>query len=216
VRAFSPAPFSYERVILSTYNPTLANLLSIQWLLLRTGAPVPPGMTNAGRVGRFTLYRRLNAAPRASLLGTWSSAPEPGVALAYIRRPGFDPDATAVVEHTTGSGRLAAVGTARYHSTGSGSASVAVSSPRPQLLLIRTPYASGWKATVNGHAVPVLPADYVDQGVMVPAGRSVVELEFTDPWVMRGVYLSLAAVVALLGAAAVAAAGGRRQTADEL
>ena len=31
-----------------------------------------------------------------------------------------------------------------------------------------------------------MPTDYIDQGVIVPAGRHVVRLTFTDPWVMRG------------------------------
>ena len=73
----------------------------------------------------------------------------------------------------------------------------------PALVLIRTPYAQGWQATVDGHSAAVVPADYVDQGVLVPRGRHVIRLTFTDPWVMRGVWGTLVAIGVLLVVAVV-------------
>ena len=60
-------------------------------------------------------------------------------------------------------------GTARYVPGAPGSATVVVDVTDPALVLIRTPYAEGWQATVDGHGAAVVPADYVDQGVLVPA-----------------------------------------------
>ena len=95
----------------------------------------------------------------------------------------------------------AAAGAARYQAGEPGHATVYVHAPRRELLLVRTPYASGWHATIDGAAAAVVPTDYLDQGVIVPAGRHVVRLTFTDPWVMRGLVGSAAAILILLLAA---------------
>ena len=111
-------------------------------------------------------------------------------------------------------GKHSSAGTAHYISTGAESATVDVRVPRRQLLLIRIPYASGWHATIDGAPTPLVPTDYIDQGVIVPRGHHVVRLTFTDPWVVRGLVGSGLAIAALLLAAGAAAIYARRPSPD--
>ena len=103
-------------------------------------------------------------------------------------------------------GRPAPVVRARAAFTWRGlqAATVRVSTPRPAILLVRNAFDPGWHATVDGQPASLQPADYVAQGVPVPAGRHEVELTYDDPTIGYGVLGSALAMVLLLGAALVA------------
>jgi uncharacterized membrane protein YfhO len=56
----------------------------------------------------------------------------------------------------------------------------------------------GWRATLDGQAAPILRANYLSQGVVVPAGRHVVELRYQPDSFTIGAALSgLAALAGL-------------------
>ncbi len=212
LRALGGAPINYEHANFSRVPLVLGNLLRVQWVLRPTHARPQPAEVAVRRAGAFTLYRR-PAPPAASLLGSWKVVAGPVSSLAIVRRPGFDPNRDAVIESGPGSGGHGPVGgggSARYHSQEAGRATVDVLAPRRELLLVRTPYASGWHATIDGAPAAVVPTDYLDQGVIVPAGRHIVRLTFTDPWVMRGLIGSALAIAVLLLAAAGSAAAARK------
>ena len=69
---------------------------------------------------------------------------------------------------------------------------------------------------MDGRPVHVLPTDYVDQGVVVPAGHHTLRLTFADPWVLRGLIGSIVAIalVLLLALAAATVGGARRARAS--
>lgn len=213
MRALGGAPINYEHANFSRVPLTLGNLLRVQWVLRPTGSRPQPAEVAVNRAGAFTLYRR-PAPPAASLLPSWDAVAGPVSSLAAVRRRGFDPNREAVIEAGPDSGGHgpagAAAGAARYQAGEPGHATVYVHAPRRELLLVRTPYASGWHATIDGAAAAVVPTDYLDQGVIVPAGRHVVRLTFTDPWVMRGLVGSAAAILILLLAAGGAAWAQRK------
>ena len=216
VRAMGSRESNYEHIRFADVPPTLANLLQVGWVIRAVRTPAGPGETRVRHTRHFALFRRGAVPPRATLLTGWTAARSPAQALAFVRRPGFDPARDAVVEGAapgpTPAGSPLTPGTARYAAGDPGSATVIVRSPRAALLLIRTPYASGWRASIDGNSAPVLAADYVDQGVIVPPGRHVVALTFTDPWVLRGVYGTVLAILAiLLGALGLGLAGRARE-----
>jgi len=69
--------------------------------------------------------------------------------------------------------------------------------------VIRNVFDPNWHATLDGQPVPLLRADYLLQGVMVPKGRHTIELSYDDPTIWAGVLGSLAALLALLTLAVV-------------
>jgi hypothetical protein len=66
---------------------------------------------------------------------------------------------------------------------GSDSSSVRVGTDcdGPCLVVVARPWAPGWKATVDGSRMPVLRANLAGMGVISPAGRHTVEIEYR-PW----------------------------------
>jgi uncharacterized membrane protein YfhO len=114
-----------------------------------------------------------------------------------------------------GSGTGGAGGTADYRSLGPQSAEVTVDAPSTALVLIRTPFDRGWTATVDGRPRPVIPADYVDQGVSVPPGHHVIELRYEDPAIGQGLVASVLVIAVILGVAVWLARRERRRAAAE-
>jgi hypothetical protein len=219
VRAMGSRVSNYEHIRFTDVPPTLANLLSVGWVVRPIQDGAIPGETRVRATRRFALYRRNAVAPRASLITNWRTVDSPDVALAFVRDPAFRPNRQAVVEGDTPAlgkpGPPIRQPTPRYVAGRPGTATIIAHAVQPSLLLIRTPYAAGWTATIDGHSASVLPADYVDQGVFLPAGRHVVKLTFTDPWVLWGVYGSLATIVVLLlVAAALRGRGGPGHAAE--
>ena len=70
-------------------------------------------------------------------------------------------------------------------------------------MLVRTPYDQNWHASVDGETAQVLAADYVVQGIPVPAGNHTILLSYVDPSVGYGL-AGTAASIGVLIAAAVA------------
>ncbi|MDH5224360.1 MAG: YfhO family protein, partial [Actinomycetota bacterium] len=81
---------------------------------------------------------------------------------------------------------------------------IAVRATAPSIVVVRTTFEDGWRATVDGVEESVLPVDGFLQGVAVPAGEHEVRLTYRDPAVSAGVRAGLVAwtTLALAGLAA--------------
>jgi hypothetical protein len=90
-----------------------------------------------------------------------------------------------------------------YRAVGEQSARVDVDAPAPSIVLVRTVFDPNWQATVDGRPVQVLAANFVDQGIPVPAGRHIIVLAYRDPRIGQGLVGSALALAALFSAAAV-------------
>ncbi len=212
VRAMGSAPSNYEHIRFKRVPPTLADLLQVAFVLRPADHPAPGNETLLRRSRGFALYALPHPTPPISLFRGWRSARSPGAALAEVRAPGFNPRRTAIVERAPGQpASNQHVGSARYRTSGPGSATVTTVTQHRELLLIRTPYASGWTATLDGKHVRVLAADYVDQGVILPPGRHTLKLVFRDPWVERGMLATIAVAAAVLCAAMALAVRDRNR-----
>jgi hypothetical protein len=84
---------------------------------------------------------------------------------------------------------------------------VEVDSSGRGLLVLAEPWYPGWRATVNGAAAPVLPANAWMRAVPVPSGPSRVVLAYCSRYLPAGALISVAAVAAL----GVALLSGRRR-----
>lgn len=69
---------------------------------------------------------------------------------------------------------------------------IRVSSERPAFLVLKDAYFPGWRATVNGEAVDVVPTNVLFRGVPVPAGESEVVFSYMPTAWLTSLGLSLA------------------------
>lgn len=194
----------YNAGYFTEVSPLAFDLLDVGWVVAPAGRRLPPGARPVMTASGWTLFR-LSPPPRASVFTSWARAPTADGALAAVSAPGFRTATRLVVEGwpaqpTGGTGETRAV----YRSTGPQSARIDVTTDAPSVVLVRNSYDPNWRATVDGRPAPVLAADYVAQGVPVPAGTHVVELRYEDRTIGLGLLLSGVSLAALLGLALAA------------
>jgi hypothetical protein len=153
--------------------------------------------------------------PRVSVLPTWTVVALPPDALNAIGTPGFDPSRSLVLEREPGIAPApgAQPGTATYREVSPEDIRVGIDAPTPSVVVVRNSYDPGWTATLDGDPVPVLSADYLLQGVAVPAGRHEIHLMYEDPDVTRGLAAGAAVWLILLAAIPAAVLLERRRSA---
>jgi len=81
---------------------------------------------------------------------------------------------------------------------GEGFYQVRYSAAADTLVRIAIPFAPGWRATVDGMPVAILPVDYALSGVMVPAGQHQLTLWFRPNNFLAGAALSVAAIIGIV------------------
>jgi hypothetical protein len=203
LRAVDRTSLDYNAAVLTRLDPAALDLLGVRALVARSAEPPEPGDAPAVVAGRWALYRRSAAPPPAEAFTAWTGARSSRLSLRAVTSPGFDPERTLVVEGMPtrrGPSRSVPV---RVISSGAGSMKLAVTVPTEAVVLVRTTFDEGWRAAVDGRPVPVVPADFLDQGVVVPAGRHTVDLTYEDRGIAWGLAGSLTFVLVLAGAAVV-------------
>jgi hypothetical protein len=206
VRAVEPTKIKYNVAAFGDPSPAVLNLLDIDWVVGPSLLPPTDDLAPIVREGTWTLYRRAEASPRASLVDAWMVAASEQDALRRVSSPGFDPSTLVVLEEHPGLPEAVIssdTGSVAYEDLGPQAARIVVESSEDALLLIRTIHDPNWHATVDGNPVPVLRADYLFQAVPMSEGRHVVELRYDDPWIGYGLAGSGLAMAALAVAAAL-------------
>jgi hypothetical protein len=179
-------------------------------LLAPDGTPHPLPLTTAFELvphddpSPVKLYRARAAPPTVWLVPETVVADDPQ-ALAFLRGPAFAPERTAVVAPTAEARALAAApdapaGSARVVERLPEHWTIETDAPGERLLVIPQAFFPGWEATIDGAPAPVVRANYLLQGVYVPAGTRRVEIVYRPRSVLLGLLVSF---VALLGAAVV-------------
>jgi Bacterial membrane protein YfhO len=174
----------------------LLDVLRISTVLVpRDEAPraTPPwfdSRVEAGSLVRYTYRPRL---PAAFLIGKVRLVDAETALAAGRGKIAFDPTKSALVE---GRCALCAAMKARGNPRGvvarwrPGSVRATVDAARPALFVVSQSWVSGWSATVDGRAAPVVRADALVLGVPVPAGRHEVRLEYHTPGLKAGSLIS--------------------------
>jgi hypothetical protein len=188
------------------HPPAVAlDLLQVNWAIGRAGRDPPvDGAKPMATEGQWVLYGLPVVYPRASVVGSWQVVTSPDAALAEVTDPAFEPAAQVLLEGSPGITPNTAPGrpgTAAYRAMGDQAARVDVEAPGPSIVLVRNVYDPGWHATVDGRPARVLPADYLDQGIPVPAGRHTIVLSYDEPLVGEGLIGSGVALTVLFGLA---------------
>lgn len=217
VRATGGGPVAYNASFFRwPPSPATMNLLHVG-SVVSPRDEAPAGRRAVAREGRWILYDSPDPPPRASVLPSWRVVASSDASLRAVATEGFDPARTVVLEEDPrlGPGGPGPSLEATYRSTGPQSAEIAVDAPSAAIVLVRTPYARNWHATVDGRSVRILPADHLLQGIPVAAGGHMVMLTYADPWIGYGLLGSALAVLALLVAALLTwRAGAARRTAS--
>ena len=205
VRAVQPTMIKYNVAAFGDPSPAVLDLLDVDRVVGPTLPALPGDVAPLVREGAWTLYRRGEGSPRASLVGAWTVAASEHDALRQVVSAGFDPSELVVLEEHPGLPRASSplgTGSVGYEELGPQAARIVVESGRDAILLIRSVHDPNWHVTVDGNPAPLLRADYLFQAVAVSEGRHVVDLRYDDPWVGSGLAGSALSVAAMAVAAA--------------
>jgi hypothetical protein len=196
LRAANPLPMYYNAAVVASPTASLTRLLGVRYLTVPDGVMPPlPGRVVLDADG-YQLVELDGWEPRVSVLRNWRVTSDAG-ALSTVTDPAFDPAASPAILITDpglGTPPLDAPApppAAAYDERSPQDVRVSVDSPGSAVILVRTTYDAGWTATVDGRAAPVLPTDYLLQGVAVTAGPHTIELTYHDADVTRGLQLGI-------------------------
>jgi hypothetical protein len=215
IRFEARANLNYNAAFIKHVRPVHLDLLQVAYVIERAGQrPSVPGAEPVVRDGSFVLLRVPDPAPLASFLTSCRRVERPDDALDAVEAPDFDPRGEVVLDSARGvaCGPTAGTGgSVESIAAGPQEVRIEVRAPAAGVALVRNSWDEGWHATVDGRPAPVLHADYLDQGVAVPAGRHVVVLRYDDPSVGLGLLGTALAVALLVGVALVAVGVERRR-----
>jgi hypothetical protein len=106
------------------------------------------------------------------------------------------PGSARVVSPTTSVGGGAP--SVRYRRVSTDQIELDVEAPTPGFARVLEAYDIGWRATVNGAPAKIWPAHQMAMAVAVPAGTSLVRLEFFTPGRDAGLLMSLGSVAGVV------------------
>lgn len=184
------------------------------WTRLRF---VPGQGLAAAESGSFTeiyaaevrIYENDAILPRASLFTAAEVLPEAAV-LARLKDPLFDPlkkvvlsaesvpaEARALLQ-TIGAGEAGPAESARITLYESQRVTIEAETGAPAILMLNDTNYPGWRATLNGKSTPILQANYLFRGVILPAGKNVIEFSYQPNSLRLGGLISIAGLVILV------------------
>jgi hypothetical protein len=191
--------------------PPVLSMLNLRYLIGQGKPPRPmqPIITHDG----YWVWENEDVLPRAFVPAAVRPAPDKERLLRLLGAAAFDPSAVAYVDNPP-SLPESCRGTADIVAETPTHLTLDVSMETPGLVVLADLWYEGWQATVDGRQVPVLRVNHALRGVVVPAGRSKLEFVYRPAGWVKGLWLSGAALTALVlwvAALRVLAAGGTRR-----
>ena len=162
------------------------------------------------------LVRNASVLPRAFFVPAWEAVSDSD-AFRRMKEPDFNPLKVALV---TAPGISSGGKSADSGSTPAPVAQTlrkvnrqtyAVNAPTEGVLVVSDMWFPFWKVKVDGNDAPLLRTDFAFRGVLLKAGRHVVEFHYHSPWIRTGLLVSLASLAGLLLFAGLAVFGKRRK-----
>ncbi|MDX2170117.1 MAG: YfhO family protein, partial [Deltaproteobacteria bacterium] len=174
---------------LTTDNLPRFNLLGARFVLTAAGdearlatPQVLAGWQVIDRQARVVLYENPTALPRAFLVDSATPAASPEAALQALAH--VDLARQAVIEaplvppfpsRPSGSDQAGTVAIAHYAAN---RVALEVVAQRDALLVLTDQHFPGWRATLDGNAVPIARANYLFRAVRVPSGTHRIEMRY--------------------------------------
>lgn len=169
---------------------------------LRSGSvgTIAPDLTaelELEHVGRWVVYRRVDALPRVALARRVVRIDDPQRRLdALAERP---PGAPVIVSGPLAPTRTSfAAGTARLAVDDPDRVVVDVAASGRGWLVLRDVAAPGWHAEIDGRPTPIVVTDHAFRGVEVPAGRSQVVFSYRPRTLVIGAWVSAGSLLAVV------------------
>lgn len=207
IRAVNRLSVFYNASVVNDPTLPLVRLLGVRYLITLHGQQ-PAGAN--GRVimsaDGYDLIEVYGWEPRVSVVPSWTVVSDQTQVLADVRDPAFNPAATALLETDPGitanppspGAFPGAFPSATYLETDPEHVRLDVTATDPSIVVVRNSYDPGWSATVDNHSAPVLPADYLMQGVPVQPGHHIITLTYRDTSITTGLEASAGAWGGLL------------------
>lgn len=194
----------------------MLDLFNVKYVLAPPDIPFPAEHFEKLSTGPTTIYRNRRALPRAFVLNE-TRVLRGNDALRQLRDGSIDLtrealleeplDATSSLDATSGTaGDVVAV--RRYQDR---DVSIDVQVAGRRLLVLLDTYYPGWVATVDRKEVPVHRVDHAFRGVVIPAGRHIIDFHYRPRSVYAGAALSLTALAVVVWLWAGASAEGTRK-----
>jgi hypothetical protein len=124
------------------------------------------------------LLRNKTVLPRFFLVGNVLPVPDMKSALARMSAPDFNGATTAIVEGPVALSSAEPPGTVKVASFFPSKIILDVDALRAAYLVTSEAYSPGWKARVDGHAVPIEITNAAFRGLAIAPGKHRVEMEF--------------------------------------
>ena len=157
------------------------------------------GLVEVSTDGTFVIFQNPTCWPRAYLARRYRFVSSASAALEHVATL-TGPDEVILEERPTfasGSGSAPDGGTCRIADYRADTVSLEVDSPGPAIAVLLDSFAPGWTAKVNGAPARIVAANSAFRGVEVPAGHSVVTMQYRTPGLRLGLAISELALVAV-------------------
>jgi hypothetical protein len=186
--------------ILQGYYPTkfpsaVTRLMNLRYLIFPGHPPAgrKPGNVSDG----FWVYEDRECLPRV-FVPKKTEAADDSAELQLMARPDFDPREVAYTDAAAPKLAQAADGEASISSESPCHVTIDFDMRTPGVVVLSDTMDAGWRATINGTATPVLRVNHNFRGVLVSAGKGVVQYDYEPASFYRGLRIAALAGITLL------------------
>jgi hypothetical protein len=182
----------------------------VRFLIVPADAPTRPefelllgALPTVYRDDHVLILEHRGALPRAWLVHEARQAPTAEI-LPLLASAAVDPEQTALLETEPPSLSAPsdpATETVTYRRLSPDHFTVEVEAQAAALLMLSEIWDPGWIATVDGAPAAVQQVNYVFQGIAIPAGRHVVDVRYSPPYLPFGLGISIGTTLLLILAA---------------
>jgi hypothetical protein len=171
------------------------DMLNVKYLVVPAGSPEfqrfsehPDRFAAVFGDDHVSVFENRRVLPRAFLVSASEAEviPAPDAELSRLKEPSFDPERTVILSEPLPKPEyeeptpLSTQEDVVMEQAGINEYRFRIKSSAKSLLVVSQIYYPGWRATVSGERVPVVPANYALTGIPVPAGDHEVRFVF-DP-----------------------------------
>lgn len=148
--------------------------------------------------GKYTVFANNSIVKRPQLFSQYQVITNKEKALQTLLSDGFDYNKVLILGSDPGlSGQLGS-GSAVIKQYGANKIEMSVSAHKPSLLFLSDNYYPGWQAYVNGRKTEIILADFTFRAVAVPAGNSLVVMNYEPNSFKNGAIISGTTLVLLI------------------
>jgi hypothetical protein len=189
-----------EGGVLQDYFPRqfpspITSMMNLRYLIF-PGTP-PPGRHPRFAKEGYWLYETTKFLPRAFVPRHVEEISDPQLRLQLLAQPDFDPQDVAYVESPIPQFNQPAQGTVRIAHELPSHITIEFDMQSPGMIVLSDLWDSGWKARINGIETPVLRANHAFRGVIVPAGKGILQYDYEPASFFDGLWIAIGAAAIL-------------------